>query len=366
MSKESKGKPTPIRWDILTKNKKNEFLSAAKRIVHRELPRLKKIFDDNLVSISEGFRTKGKLQKIYRELVIRIYVKDKWAKDKILQKGDVLIPHYLSGYLQKGKRRIEIQIPTDVNEIGIAKLQATYVKISADDIEGTVFPGSICCLVRDVKDEDSLFLLSCKHVFGLAGHTKNFEGRSDVKITLFESENKHNDDVATIQNKTDLARTYPNNQDLYSLDAAIAYVKKNCRDLVSSSINNKCSRYILDKFEKVEIGSILKIPTRHGIIDATVIGKPQKHQLPISTNLSLLFRRLIEYKPSPPTEDGDSGSAVINGLHLVGMHFALRKVIKKEESIKIGYAMFAGDIFSLGTFSGRKLKLVTDHNINEK
>jgi hypothetical protein len=345
----------PIRWDILTKNQKSEFISVAKRIVRRELPRLKEIFGDNIVSISEGFRTKGKLNRIYRELVIRIYVNKKWAKDKILQKEEILIPGYLSGYMQKGKRRVEIRIPTDVNEIGIAKLQATYVKVSADDIEGKVFPGSICCLVRDTEDEDSLFLLSCKHVFGLAERTKNFEGRSDVKIALFESENKHKDDVATIQKRTDLAKTYPNNKKLSSMDAAIAYVRKNSRNLVSSRINNG-ARYVQDKIDDVDkFDHPLKIHTKHGIINAKILSTPEKFPVPISSDLTLWFSRIIEYKPSPLTKAGDSGSALLNGTVLVGMHFV---IINNK-----GYAMFAKDIFAPGIFKGRNLKLVTDHNI---
>lgn len=354
MSKENESKPVPIRWNILTKKQKSEFLSVAKRIVRRELPRLQEIFGDNIVSISEGFRTKGKLHRIYRELVIRIYVNKKWAKDKILQKEEILIPRYLSGYMQKGKRRVEIQIPTDVNEIGIAKLQATYVKVSADDIKEKVFPGSICCLVRNTEDEDSLFLLSCKHVFGLAERTQNFKGRSDVKIALFESENEHYDDVATIQKKTDLAETYPNNKDLYGLDAAIACVRENSRDLVSSRINNG-ARYVHDKFDDVKIGDDLKIYTKHGIINAEIIDKPTDFKLQISSGLSLWFRRLIQYKPSRPTQDGDSGSALLDGTILVGMHFALES--------NTGYAMFVQDIFAPDIFNGRNLELVTDHNI---
>lgn len=350
MTRKNKEKIESIRWNELTKKQQNEYLLTAKRIVSRELKLLKESYGDNVVTMAEGFRTKGTKKRVFRELVIRVYVKTKWPKEKKFENGEHLVPPYFSGYLQRGRKRIKIKIPTDVNALDNVTLQGTNVSVTGD---GHTEKGSICCLVRDKKYKNSIFLLSCKHVFCLAHHSHAFTGIKDVKIDLYDLNNKY-EYAAHVAKREDLASTDPNHH-LYSLDAAIAHVD-NYQKIISSRINGVRATKILKNFKLIKVGDNLKIYTCNGTINVIVVATPENMLLPYPNNVNLLFRRIIEYKPYPLTQGGDSGSALMDGTILVGMHFALVNEVH-------GYAMFADDIFRRGTF-GRDIELVKDHNIN--
>ncbi len=351
MSKNIENRPHQIKWDQLSINQQKDLLVVTQRIVKRESLRLQARFGDNVLGIAEGFRTKGKQKKTLRELVVRVYVKNKWSKDRKLKVGEIPIPTYFAGFLQKGNKRIKIQIPTDINVFNEIEIQRAYVDVTTENY--TEF-GSICCLVRDKKYK-SLFILSCKHVFGLTSKSDSFAGRTNVKIDLCGLGEKY-EFVAHISRDNDLSIAYPD-QNIFSLDAAIARVDNT--EAVSSRINNFRATMTLDDFENVKFGDVLRIPARSGTIKATVVSKPKSMRFPYRCNgvkCYLRFRRVIEYKTSPSTQPGDSGSALLNGTILVGMHFAF------NISTGHGYAMFSKDVICRSTF-GRDIELVSDHNV---
>lgn len=222
--------------------------------------------------------------------------------------------------------------------------------------EGETVKGSICCLLRD-KETADLFLLSCKHVFGLSDRIGLCSGTLDARIDLRDPDHII---IAHVARPGDLASCFPGT-DLYSLDAAIARVDN--LDVISSKINGVIARSIGDK---PKLGVNVLVPAASGELRGRIEAVENDRWIPYSCGSEnstsrvqcwLKFPTVIEYRPvGPKPQPGDSGAALmLEDGTLVGMHFALTAEDR-------GLAMLAKDVIRDTTF-GRPIELVSDYNV---
>jgi hypothetical protein len=337
--------PKPIKWASLSARQKKEFLISANRIAARLAPRLSKRFGDNVVSVGVGFRTKGKQKRTYKELVIRFYVREKWRKG-VNPNGKPIPPFFSTVLKRTAGKSIKVNLPTDVNKLPKGRLHRTTVQVEGNN--GAV-TGSICCVVED-HDTSEIFLLSCNHVFGLVGKTTQCRGEATAQIDTIDPDFTA---IAGIVRQRDMARIYPD-QAQYSIDAAIAKIT------TPNGFTRRTDGYPVQGVRRnpsaIQLGDVFKIPARSGVLTATVMALPRKYPVVVRCGGAVhewLFKRLIEYDLASDSIPGDSGSPVLDGNILIGMHF----YYLAEEGR--GFAMFAADIFDQTVFE-RNIDLFPD------
>ena len=338
-----------IHWDELSRPRQTQLLRVAKRIALRESKNLRERYGPDVLSVGVGFITKGKSRRLYRDLVLRFFVRKKWSDATPDDRLHYIPPTLAIRTGRAGKQRT-VRIPTDVNLLSGGSLQRTSVVVRPPGASSGD-TGSICCVVRDAQSGDQ-FLLSCKHVFGLTDMSPSCSGRDDAKI---HARGPNENNVATIDQPSDLADIFPD-QDQFSIDAAIARILR--PSTFRRDVDGRPVLSIQTDEDQIRPGDQYKLlGGTSGVINATVVGIIPFARIPVTCNGQnhiWLFRRLVEYQPSPPTQGGDSGSPLMDASILVGMHFYLQ-----GDSPRHAFAMLAEDVIDQSTFN-RRLELVPD------
>ncbi len=346
-SRQGEPKPPAIRWGKLSESDRELYLGLAQKIVKRERARTKTHLGSNVRGIGVGFRTKGKNGNIRRELVVRVYVSKKLDESRLSPSRIRKIPPSFQTYVRGRGRRQVYRIPSDVVEVDSFSPQRTYVRVSNADTRET---GSICCLLREKKSKD-LFLLSCKHVFGLTSRTHGCAGSRFAAIDLVAPNSPR---VAAVARTMDLGRTFLDGERL-SVDAAIAKVRDRSR--VSSRLNgNRPLR--IGRPAGIQPGTKMKLIGKSGSIKVEILGMAELMILPYRCGhqrCQFRFKRLIEYRMSVQSQGGDSGAPVMLGTTLFGMHLG-------KTRNGIGLALCVRDVIQKNTF-GRRLSLESAHNL---
>lgn len=316
-----KAKPLPELWSSLDDAERFTLLLnlVAKR--RRSL-----VGFDNVISVGLGYRTRGESAKarsrqstlqrgqtnrqVSDEVCLRFIVSRKTARPK----KPVPKP-YRTFVTWKGKRRRCI-IPTDVDILGKGGIGAGD-DWSPDGVVAKVVPGldasfvpeptpgALCCRVVDKDNPEHDFLLGCHHVFTMSantpgctpllgaavyrGHTGDFLGPTVRWTTLMPAGNQA------------------------GIDAALA----------KSVFDEKLPPWVLDEAPRSLGKRILpprqvRIRTPRGMLAGEFLGLHP--QLPLTYPCGVIAIGPV-YEFMAATAPGDSGSPVLDGDTLWGMHF---------------------------------------------
>jgi len=261
------------------------------------------------------------LRTLHRDVIcVRFVVKSKWRSDRA--DDERRIPDCIPARATFRKRRRRVWIPTDVDQDGPGKLQAS---LDATDgirvieiVGGGVAPkrcvGSFCCVVRDTHAPSDRYLLSCHHVLTLSGQSHpGFQpsGAAGVRIRVPDQSIGSLYDYATLGNGT-----------TYGCDAALAKLSTPDEPYVWGITPTR----VAGPFAQPTSFRVF-VPRRNqrsgiriGPIPATFIDEQMDYTIQFSVTRSVRFKSVFRY--AAETVDGDSGSALLgpDGT-LFGMHF---------------------------------------------
>lgn len=231
--------------------------------------------------------------------------------------------------------RVQVSIPTDVEEFGDSGPQLSYnasagVVVRSKQVPGKAAGGAICCLVK-VDGKPGLHMLSCHHVLTLAEHVGACRAASDA--TVFTPNGQRIGELAENASLTPGVAS--------QVDAAIALIDEGAdvtwrhSGMQPLSVNmgeseppRSCTVYAPD-------GSLIPARFNKSFPDTHI-------KFP---NCGLI--RIDCYKFDARTRSGDSGSPILseNGT-LQAMHFW------GDDGGTFSLAIPAGYLFSPGLFSG--------------
>lgn len=247
------------------------------------------------------------------ELCLRVIIKGKkkpapksqdgdgrGQKQKQSVKGDSWrVPPFVTTYTTIKGKRARLQIPTDVETMVVAVAQS---RIDVCDGAGLCDFGSACCFVAKIGEPGRRFLLGCAHVFALGSQ---LNGRVASSATL----RRGGSVIGSLHEATLL--TQPG--DRRGFDAALAETNGTASIPWLARPRNWMRRS--------EVPFDVVIHSFNGRGTGQRTGDLQTRQ---RVRYGTVVREVgpIWKFENASTIEGDSGSAVMNGDRLVGMHIA--------------------------------------------
>lgn len=272
-----------------------------------------------VTSIGYGQRAVGTGQVHLRELCLVLGVKKKWKRPpkKGEKRARILLPRSIELSLKVGGRRRRFAIPIDVQERRIPVTASEFIDARTNG-DGRTIKGVACALVREAGRERPLYLLSCLHV--LAGAAWRPYRPIDVNVRV----SRHNASDPLAQSITPAYFT-----PTFGFDAAIARVDPEDEGLVQDAAfwNGPVPETIATNDAEIESLYRFAVWTPRRATPVFVrFRSVEKDQMLVAPSgdvyrVSRVIR--VEFESSAdPTLPGDSGSAVMAGSLLAGMHIA--------------------------------------------
>ena len=165
------GKNTPVDvWKSLSLEEQRALVERVADTQRKSLMAL-----PNVVAVGWGVRTKriapkkgarapaSRKPRLYQsQPVVRILVERKWPQRSRREEGR--IPSYLTAYVTKEGRRLQVAVPTDVESVAGSQHQSGAGVFRTPVLQSPKTRGALCCLVRD--EAGVLWGVSCCHVIG--------------------------------------------------------------------------------------------------------------------------------------------------------------------------------------------------------
>lgn len=329
------------QWDELAARDPDLAWELVRRTAARESSRLRDQLGPNILSVGAGFRTKGQAEgkKVYKQLCVRVLVREKLDEAAVARP----VPETFTAYYDSGGTRLRIAIPSDVDQLKGGAPQLVAIPRSAPN---AYTKGSPCCLAGS---GGVLYTVGCHHV--LASSIGLGRCRGAAQVTVHPDRGSppyglltHHGDLTSVND--------------FNLDVALARVIDYAQ--VSSRINGVVVNDRIADASGVRPGLryIIATPAK-GRIVARCIALHERTRLPYPCRAEpMTFRRVFEFRCEGGlvTEAGESGSPVVAGGLLIGMHFY------GDPSEGISLAIPAFDLFNPLNF-GLSLTLVPDHNV---
>ncbi len=332
----------PVAFEALSEGEQRALLSRLARRLSRRLREK----HPNVVSVGAGFRVRGGERTT--EPVLQVLVTKKWkAKGR---KGEV--PRLVAAYLRRGKKRLRVLVPTDVDPIGRGGPQAgvalsggiwaqcdPFGAITADKYLG----GAVAAVVtRDPPDGDQ-FLLGCHHVLTCSLLRNAFYGEWDA-LAGARAEMPGGTRLGPTVRWTRLAP----GGDHYGMDAALAQAT------VAGGVSP-----VVEGVQPLAVAAegaafdATELFTPRGSIPCQVASLQEDLRLPYDATTAIRFRQLVRYFPQTATANGDSGSPLLDSDRtLLGMHIWGGKILDEETGAlrDVGYAVPGWTLFAPGLF----------------
>ena len=300
----------------------------------------------NVIDIGAGYRTrrdkKGR-QRTGKEVAVTFHVSRKWKGDRDGKARD-LIPKELFTYVSiKGRRKL-CAVPTDVsdaNDDGPAETEAprrrVRVKPPSPLVSGN---GSITCIIKRRERDNTVFAISCRHVFSLS---RRYHQRAYEAWPIRDFNN--NSRIGT----TRRIRGALQNSPALSLDAQLCRVT----DLAALREVMGNLRFAGVASSPSTLPASMRIVTSHGLIKVKAVGRFSR-SLPYShpSLRQVVHRTLIKtefVRRGMATKKGDSGSPLVTpgpNPILIGMHIA------RSKNGKYAYAIPAADFLNPNLYEG--------------
>lgn len=325
----------PSIYSQLSTEESSWFQRAAADIVAREEKRLDQRYGRNVIGVGHGLcRRRGA-----NRLVVRFFVQNKRGTARLKREGETPVPRYIEKRVLVAGEYKRVRFETDVEELRYGGPQVK--KIDVRQSGGSPLIGSACCVVRD-NEKPGQFVMSCFHVFG-ANNLSNSCGRA--KRLTRRVDGRPSWIGLRVEELTDLPPLSS------GVDAGL------CKIPAGASIDTRVNGIALAgrivNPRQIPLGAKLRIATRGKVKKAKLTGITGAITLRyrcLGGICTYTFSGLLEYVAVPPTKRGDSGSAIVYGSSLVGMHFYLTK---KGRALGIP----ASTLFQRSTFK-RSIELV--------
>ncbi len=341
---------TTLSIEALSEKEQREILARVARSLSRRLrERL-----PNVVSVGAGYRVREGTRT--QEPVLQVLVAKKWkAKGR---KGEV--PRVVTAYLRRGRARVRVRVPTDVDPVGEGGPQAA-VTLSGGiwarcDPVGLItadkyLSGAVAAVVTRDPPDGRQFLLSCHHVLTCSMLRNAFYGGWDA----LEGARAEVPSAAVVGPTVRWTTLSPGGT-RYGMDAALAQVWASGG--VSSSVQGVRPLAVATEDAALDTARLF---TPRGSIPCDFASVQADLSLPYDAQTRIRFRQLIRYFPTNATANGDSGSPLVDSKRtLLGMHVWGGEIADKETGTPraVGYAVPAWALFSSGLFDDvSRLKL---------
>ncbi len=310
---------------------------VAYRTARRESSRIEQ-YGPYVQGISVGLSAKESEGRVSNTICVRFAVK---RKSKKIRKPNIKIPRTLPARVKLEDRLVQVQVPTDVEDLSGGREQhRNRIRATPRPDGSPTLHGAVACLVRD--GNEWLYLMGCHHVIAFSAGTDNGRGLPNVDV--------FNQDGILVGRR---ARSAPFPEFGGSaIDAALARVLPS---VDSNTVHDLLRRKIVSVSRKkasFPLRSRVKVLTPDG---DTLAGFIEDHKnngctLPYNRGrFSVYFDELYVLHVDRPrtTLPGDSGSpVVVGGGILIGMHFWGNPGLNRSYMIP-SYVLFRESTFGL-------------------
>lgn len=167
------------RWEQLTPEQQ---LAAVREVCGSKGFAIVKRFDD-VLAVGAGFKKAA--GAVSKSICLGLLVK---KKKKRLGKVSRPIPERLVVTVERDGKRVQLSVPTDVEELGKGKPHQainTAAGVRAFNRNNTAqgVPGAACCVVVDESDATNRFVLGCHHVLALSLLTSGCAFLKDTDVS---------------------------------------------------------------------------------------------------------------------------------------------------------------------------------------